>query len=164
MSGREELSDRVRERVAEQAPRPTASPLAKVAQLPTSPGVYELLDATGKVIYVGKAKSLRARVRSYLRENADDGACSTLPRRSVRDVRCIATHSEKEALLLENANHQAREAALNIRLVDDKTFLSIEVTTTRVAARSPRPPRAEGKGVAFGPTRAQARSARRSAS
>src|SRR4051794_26962458 len=75
----------------------------KVGRFPAGPGVYLLLDDRGRVIYVGKAKSLRARVRSYLREGADDGRrLFPFLARNIRDVECIATNNEKEAFILEN--------------------------------------------------------------
>jgi excinuclease ABC subunit C len=127
--------------------------LDKVAQFPTSPGVYSFLDASSKVIYVGKAKNLRSRVRSYLRENADDGRMFfPVLVSAVRDASFIATHNEKEALLLENTLIKRERPRFNVRLVDDKTFLSIEITTDEPWPRARLVRRVrKGKGVAFGP-------------
>jgi excinuclease ABC subunit C len=70
--------------------------------LPDSPGIYVFRDAAGKPLYVGKAKSLRKRVKSYFRENgpADERVVRMV--RRIRDFDCVATASETEALLLES--------------------------------------------------------------
>jgi excinuclease ABC subunit C len=152
-SGREEMAKRVRESAAALPPPPSRDELIeKVSQLPTGPGVYELLDEKHKVIYVGKAKNLRSRVRSYL-NNPDDGRMFyPVLVRHMRDVSVTATHTDKEALLLENTLIKRHRPRFNIRLVDDKTFLSIEVTTDEPfpRARLVRRPR-RGKGAVFGP-------------
>jgi excinuclease ABC subunit C len=128
--------------------------LDKVALLPTGPGVYTFLDAKGKVIYVGKAKNLRNRVRSYLREDHDDG------RRfyahlvsSMVDLSFVATSSEKEALLLENTLIKRHRPRWNIKLNDDKSFLQLQVTTDRAwpQARLIRTTAREKRGAIFGP-------------
>lgn len=124
----------------------------KVAQFPLGPGVYEILDSQNKVIYVGKAKNLRSRVRSYL-NNPDDGRMFYPVLVShLRDVNVVATHTDKEALILENTLIKRHKPRFNIRLTDDKTFLSIEITTDEPfpRARLVRRPR-RGKGIVFGP-------------
>lgn len=127
--------------------------LETVALLPARPGVYTFLDAKGKVIYVGKAKSLRARVGSYLRVEDDGRAFYRFLRREIRDLKCVATDTEKEALLLENALIKQHSPRWNIKLTDDKSFLQIELTTHEPWART-RLVRARGrkkKGEVFGP-------------
>ncbi len=99
--------------------------------LPASPGVYLLHDAGGQVIYVGKAVNLRSRVRSYFLV-ADDGR----PRypqlvRQVADVEVVVTGTEKEALLLENSLISKLQPRFNVRLRDDKTWLSIRIDPRR---------------------------------
>ncbi|HZV00924.1 MAG TPA: excinuclease ABC subunit UvrC [Planctomycetota bacterium] len=152
-SGRKELNKRVRESAAALPEPPSRDELeAKIAQLPQAPGVYELLDERHKVIYVGKAKNLRSRVRSYL-NNPDDGRMFyPVLVRHLRDVSVTATHTDKEALLLENTLIKRHRPRFNVKLVDDKTFLSIEITTDEPfpRARLVRRPR-RGKGIVFGP-------------
>jgi excinuclease ABC subunit C len=100
----------------------------KVANLPSRPGVYLMRDDKGKVIYVGKAKDLRARVRAYFHN--PDGRCQVefLVRR-VADIETLVTSNDKEALILENNLIKQYKPRYNIRLKDDKSYLSIKVTT-----------------------------------
>jgi excinuclease ABC subunit C len=100
----------------------------KLANLPSRPGVYLMRDERGKVIYVGKAKDLRARVRAYF--HSPDGRCQVefLVRR-VADIETLVTSSDKEALILENNLIKQYKPRYNIRLKDDKSYLSIKVTT-----------------------------------
>jgi excinuclease ABC subunit C len=103
----------------------------KVAQLPLSPGVYLYKDVGGKVIYVGKAKSLRLRVRSYFSEDKlADVKTGTLISEA-RDVDYILVDNEKEALALENNLIKQYKPRFNILLRDDKTYPYIKVTAER---------------------------------
>src|ERR1700681_1396051 len=100
----------------------------KVAALPTSPGVYLYKDAHDTVIYVGKAKSLRARVRSYFsEERLADGKADTLLSEA-RDIDYILVDNEKEALALENNLIKQYKPRFNILLRDDKTYPYIKLT------------------------------------
>src|SRR5260370_40151911 len=94
----------------------------KVVLLPLSPGVYLYKDAHGKVIYVGKAKSLRARVRSYFAEDrlADSKTDSLLS--ESRDVDYILGDNETEALALENNRIKQWKPRFNILLLYDITY------------------------------------------
>src|SRR5512136_477505 len=97
--------------------------------LPAKPGVYIMKDATGKVIYVGKAINLRNRVRSYFQ--SPDGQM-TRTRRMVsliEDLEYIITASELEALILECTLIKKHRPFFNIRLRDDKNYLYIKITT-----------------------------------
>jgi excinuclease ABC subunit C len=107
---------------------PMAITPEKVANLPSRPGVYLMRDDRGKVIYVGKAKDLRGRVRAYF--HSPDGRCQVefLVRR-VADIETLVTSSDKEALILENNLIKQYKPRYNIRLKDDKSYLSIKVTT-----------------------------------
>jgi excinuclease ABC subunit C len=100
----------------------------KLANLPSRPGVYLMRDERGKVIYVGKAKDLHARVRAYF--HSPDGRCQVefLVRR-VADIETLVTGNDKEALILENNLIKQYKPRYNIRLKDDKSYLSIKVTT-----------------------------------
>ena len=74
----------------------------KLANLPTGPGVYLMKDAEGKILYVGKAASLRQRVRSYFQNAATPHALTEPMLRYVHDIDSILTASNVEALVLEN--------------------------------------------------------------
>ncbi len=100
----------------------------KLQALPARPGVYQFKDAKGDIIYIGKANSLRARVRSHF---AIDDATSLKNRemlRRVRDVDTIVVGSEAEALLLEANLIKAHHPRFNIQLRDDKRYPYIKVT------------------------------------
>ena len=100
----------------------------KVGQLPFSPGVYLYKDAGGRVIYVGKAKSLRNRVRSYFSEDKlADVKTGTLIGEAC-DIDYILVDNEKEALALENNLIKQYKPRFNILLRDDKTFPYIKLT------------------------------------
>jgi excinuclease ABC subunit C len=100
----------------------------KVAQLPFSPGVYLYKDGAGRVIYVGKAKSLRQRVRSYFSEDKlADVKTGTLISEA-RDIDYISVDNEKEALALENNLIKQYQPRFNILLRDDKTYPYIKLT------------------------------------
>jgi excinuclease ABC subunit C len=100
----------------------------KVAQIPLSPGVYLYKDAYGKVIYVGKAKILRHRVRSYFSEDKlGDIKTGTLISEA-RDIDFILVDNEKEALALENNLIKQYKPRFNILLRDDKTYPYIKLT------------------------------------
>jgi excinuclease ABC subunit C len=100
----------------------------KLANLPSRPGVYLMRDKAGKVIYVGKAKDLRSRVRAYF-NSADERSQVQFLVQRIEDVETLVTTSDKEALILENNLIKQYKPRYNIRLKDDKSYLSIKVTT-----------------------------------
>src|SRR6184192_1527698 len=101
---------------------------SQLKSLPARPGVYLFRDADGEVLYVGKAKSLRPRVRSYFQRTTDGRPqIQTLPAR-VADVEVIVTGSEVEALHLEQNLVKRHRPPFNVRLRDDKSFPYIAVT------------------------------------
>ncbi len=100
----------------------------KLAALPAAAGVYVLKNARGKPVYVGKAKSLRDRVRSYFREEAYSGHKPPEMLDSLADFETIVTGSEAEALILESNLIKEYSPRYNIRLRDDKTYPYIKVT------------------------------------
>src|SRR5437899_2575349 len=103
----------------------------KVSTLPFSPGVYLYKDAHRRVIYVGKAKSLRLRVRSYFSEDKlGDVKTGTLISEAL-DVDYILVDNEKEALALENNLIKQWKPRFNILLRDDKTYPYIKLTSER---------------------------------
>src|ERR1700694_2698116 len=99
----------------------------KLKALPTKPGVYLFRDASGQVLYVGKAKSLRPRVRSYFQKGETRAAIGQLPGR-VADFEVIVTDTEVEALHLEQNLAKRPRPPCNVRLRDDKSFPYIAVT------------------------------------
>jgi excinuclease ABC subunit C len=100
----------------------------KLKALPAKPGVYLFRDARGEVLYIGKAKSLRPRVRSYFQAGADTRtAMAQLPER-VADLEVIVTDTEVEALHLEQNLVKRHRPPFNVRLRDDKSFPYIAVT------------------------------------
>src|SRR5512142_644932 len=100
----------------------------KIRTLPTRPGVYLYKNAEGQVIYVGKAKNLRARVRSYfVGGRAEDAKTGSLLREAV-DVDYIVVDNEKEALALENNLIKQKKPRFNILLRDDKSYPYVKLT------------------------------------
>jgi len=100
----------------------------KIRTLPTQPGVYLYKNPEGEVIYVGKAKNLRARVRSYLLEaNQANAKTGSLMREAV-DLDYILVANEQEALALENNLIKQRKPRFNILLRDDKTYPYVKLT------------------------------------
>src|SRR5688500_18531470 len=107
---------------------------AQIARLPEQPGVYVFLGDGGETLYVGKARVLRDRVRSYL------GAQGTSPRldallRDASALEVIVTDSVVEALALENRLVKQRNPRFNVLLRDDKTYPYLQLTGTEPAAR-----------------------------
>ncbi|MEP6717281.1 MAG: excinuclease ABC subunit UvrC [Terriglobia bacterium] len=103
----------------------------KVAQLPFGPGVYLYKDGAAKIIYVGKAKSLRARVRSYFNEDRLAEAKTGSLIREARDIDYILVDNEKEALALENNLIKQYKPRYNVLLRDDKTYPYVKLTNER---------------------------------
>jgi excinuclease ABC subunit C len=103
----------------------------KVAQLPTRPGVYLYKDAQGDVLYVGKAKNLRSRVRSYFNEDRLADAKTGSLVAEARDVDFIQVDNNKEALALENNLIKQYKPRFNILLRDDKTYPYVKLTNER---------------------------------
>jgi excinuclease ABC subunit C len=100
----------------------------KIRALPTQPGVYLYKNAEGEVIYVGKAKNLRARVRSYLLEASQANAKTGSLMREAVDLEYILVANEHEALALENNLIKQRHPRFNILLRDDKTYPYVKLT------------------------------------
>src|SRR5579862_6360483 len=103
-------------------------PREKAALLPDSPGVYLFKDAAGTVLYVGKATSLRSRVRSYFLESRWMDAKTGSLAREIADLDTIVLDNPREALALENNLIKRYQPKFNIRLVDDKTYPYIRLT------------------------------------
>ena len=103
--------------------------LAKIRSIPSKPGCYLYKNAEGVVIYVGKAKNLRSRVRSYFLEASQANAKTGSLMREAVDVDYITVDNEREALALENNLIKQRKPRFNILLRDDKTYPYIKLTT-----------------------------------
>ena len=103
-------------------PLTTLSLKEQVALLPLSPGVYQFVDRTGTVIYVGKAKSLRKRVSSYFVQSKEHSAKVRVLVKQIVEIRHIVVESETDALLLENSLIKSLQPRYNILLKDDKTY------------------------------------------
>jgi excinuclease ABC subunit C len=123
---------------------------AKAAALPDKPGIYFFKNAAGEVVYIGKARSLRDRVRTYFLPNADYKVQAILG--ETADIDYILTGSEREAAFLENNFVQQHQPRFNLRLKDDKSFpyLKLDLAETYPSIRFSR--RVEKDGARyFGP-------------
>jgi len=100
----------------------------KIAALPDLPGVYLWKDHKGRVLYVGKAKRLRQRVRNYLSADFSDSPKNHTLQRKIADLETIVVPTESQALLLENNLIKEHQPRFNILLRDDKSYPSIAVT------------------------------------
>ncbi|AGY91847.1 hypothetical protein SPICUR_04320 [Spiribacter curvatus] len=96
--------------------------------LPTGPGVYRMFDADGTVIYVGKARNLKRRVSSYFRKGAHNAKTQALVGQ-VADLQVTVTHTEAEALILENNLIKEHRPRYNVLLRDDKSYPFIYLST-----------------------------------
>lgn len=100
----------------------------KIRSVPPSTGVYILKDEKGRSIYIGKAKNLRARVRSYLNDGEDAQRPQILYlMKEASDLDYFVTKNEREALILENSLIKQKKPKYNIRLRDDKNYLSLRI-------------------------------------
>src|SRR5690625_826684 len=100
----------------------------KLQHLPTKPGVYLFKDGAGEIIYIGKAKSLRARVRSYFTRGQDHSPKTRELVRRIEGLETIVVGSEVEALLLESNLIKTHQPRFNIQHRDDKRYPYIKVT------------------------------------
>lgn len=94
---------------------------------PTATGVYLMKDAAGEILYVGKAKNLRSRLRSYMRDERDTRPQVKFLMERASIIETIVTDTEKEALILENTLIKKYRPRYNIHLRDDKTFVSLRI-------------------------------------
>ena len=125
--------------------------IRKVDDLPGLPGVYIFKDESGKVIYVGKAKSLKHRVRSYFND-LDTRPQVRFLRLKIKDLETVITDTEKEALILENHLIKKHQPRYNFKLRDDKTFYHLRLTASEkfprlLLTRRPK----KSKDLIFGP-------------
>lgn len=146
------------------------TPSWSLEDVPRRPGVYLFRDAQGKVLYVGKARDLRARLASYKRPGGDGRLSIRFLEREARAVETIVTRTEQEALLLEDALVKQHKPPHNVRLKDDKSFLMLRLDRGErfprlkfVRAHSPEVGKPGGRSRYFGPY-ASARAVRRTLS
>lgn len=99
----------------------------RIKILPTGPGVYLMKDRAGKILYVGKAKNLCHRVRSYFSRLGDSRFLVRFFVSKIEDIECIVTDTEKEALILENNLIKKFKPRYNINLKDDKTYFNLRL-------------------------------------
>jgi excinuclease ABC subunit C len=110
------------------APRLPDTLQRKLDTLPDGPGVYLWKDAAGEILYVGKAKRLSSRVRSYFAADFEASPKNRLLQRLIADVETIVVSSEAQSLILENNLIKEYRPRFNVRLKDDKSYPSIAVT------------------------------------
>lgn len=101
----------------------------KLDSLPASPGVYLFKDKKGVIVYIGKAKSLRSRVRSYFQDASTDVRpfIPFLPK-TIGDLETVVTQNEKEAAILEDSLVKRHQPKFNVKLRDDKSFILLKLT------------------------------------
>lgn len=125
---------------------------ARLKTIPEKPGCYLMRDRRGTIVYIGKAKDLKARVRSYFTASGDDRHFVRALPHVLGEIETIVTATEKEALLLENTLIKSHKPRFNVRLKDDKNYLSLRIDK---AEKWPRVEiqrnRHKGKGQHFGP-------------
>jgi excinuclease ABC subunit C len=110
----------------------------KLEALPAQSGVYLFKDKKGAVVYVGKAKSLRSRVRSYFQDASSDArAFIPILQRTIGDLETIVTANEKEATILENNLIKEHRPRYNVKLRDDKDFITLRLDRPAPEASSP---------------------------
>ena len=100
----------------------------KLATFPDNPGVYLMKDTAGEILYVGKAVSLRNRIRSYFQDSSKPHALTIGALRHVYDIDYIVTDNEVEALILENNLIKQHQPRYNVRLKDDKRYPYLKLT------------------------------------
>jgi excinuclease ABC subunit C len=103
----------------------------RIADMPTSPGVYLMKDHQNVVIYVGKADNLRNRLRTYFGKSSDTRFFVSLLSKVLYDIEVVVTQTGGEALLLENQLIKTHQPRYNVQLKDDKNFLSLRLSTER---------------------------------
>src|SRR6185369_365860 len=108
----------------------------KLKAIPSGPGVYLYKDSSGETIYVGKAKSLRNRVRTYFQLSAEFDVRKDQMMDAIEDVEFIMTDTEGEALALENNLIKQHKPKYNILLRDDKTYPYIKLTINELFPRA----------------------------
>lgn len=135
-----------------------SGPIWSLDGVPRCPGVYLFRDAQGQVLYVGKARDLRARLANYRRPGGDGRLNILFLEQDARSVETIVTRTEQEALLLEDTLIKSHKPRHNVHLKDDKSFLMVRIDQAErfprlklVRAHSPKQGKAGGRSRFFGP-------------
>ncbi len=116
-------------------PEPMSTELdVKIANAPRSPGVYLMKSGKGEILYVGKARDLKARIRAYF-ARTDNRAMIPFLLPKIRDMEFIITGTEKEALILENNLIKEHHPRYNVDFRDDKAYFSIRIDPAEPFAR-----------------------------
>lgn len=102
---------------------------SKIALIPHKPGCYIMRDKRGRIVYVGKAKDLKNRVRNYFQSSGDPRLFVARLPKILGDIEVIITANEKEAMILENTLIKAHKPRYNVQLKDDKNYLSLRINT-----------------------------------
>jgi excinuclease ABC subunit C len=118
--------------------------------LPNLPGVYQMLDQQEKILYIGKAKDLKKRLSSYFRKNLDTTKTKALMRRVI-SIKTVITHTENEALILENQLIKKYQPRYNISFRDDKTYPHIFLSEEDFPKLTLHRGHKKEKGIYFGP-------------
>lgn len=104
---------------------------AQIKSLPNKPGIYQYFDEAGKLIYVGKAKSLKKRVSSYFTKKAFDSGKTAFMVKRIVSLKFLVVETEYEAMLLENSLIKEHQPRFNIQWRDDKSFPFIKILNER---------------------------------
>ena len=120
-------------------------------RLPEEPGVYKHFNSDGKLLYVGKAKNLKKRVSSYFNRKIYDNRKTRVLVKKIADIEWIVTHTEQDALLLENTLIKKHKPIYNILLKDDKTFPFIVIKNEPFPRVVSTRQTTKGGGEYFGP-------------
>ena len=127
----------------------------KLKTITTEPGVYLMIDKEKKILYIGKAKNLRVRLKQYFSPGQDGRAMVPLLTSKISHIETIVTFSEKEALLLESTLIKKHQPQYNVLLKDDKTFISLSINPNQmwpiVTLVRWRNQQKKGQGLHFGP-------------
>ena len=103
--------------------------------IPKLPGIYIMKDCNGKILYIGKAKSLNTRVRSYFQESSNTPTRTRIFKNKVHDIKFLTTRTESEALILESNFIKRHQPKYNVLLKDDKHYPYLRLTTQEMFPR-----------------------------
>ncbi len=123
----------------------------KIKLLPSKPGVYQFKDETGKIIYIGKARSLKNRVNSYFARHGGHSGKTRVMIKRISDLSFIVVESELDALLLENSLIKKYQPRYNVMLKDDKTYPWLCIKNERFPRVFPTRTKIEDGSEYFGP-------------
>jgi excinuclease ABC subunit C len=129
---------------------PSFDPSPFLKNLTSRPGIYQMINESKEIIYVGKAKNLKKRVSSYFQKQ-DHTPKTTVMVKQIRDIQVVVTASENEALILENQLIKKHKPRYNVIFRDDKTYPYIHLSDEKFPRLSIHRGRQSKKGIYFGP-------------